>query len=111
MIAQTFIDYLLPSTHDVPEIEIVHHCTPPPFTIFGQKGSGESGYLGAAAAISSAINNATSPLGVRFDVLPIRMVAIADAVGSPGPFYGPAKVETRHVDACAANADAGRNRP
>jgi len=80
MITQTFMDYFLPSTHEVPEIEIVHHSTPSPFTVFGQKGSGESGYLGAAAAISSAINDATSPLGVRFDVLPIRMATIADAV-------------------------------
>jgi CO/xanthine dehydrogenase Mo-binding subunit len=82
MITQTFTDYLLPSTHEVPEIEIVHHCTPSPFTVFGQKGSGESGYLGAAAAISSAINDATSPLGVNFDVLPIRMATIADAVAA-----------------------------
>jgi 2-furoyl-CoA dehydrogenase large subunit len=82
MITQTVTDYLLPSTHEVPAIEIVHHCTPSPFTVFGQKGSGESGYLGAAAAISSAINDATSPLGVNFDVLPIRMATIADAVAA-----------------------------
>jgi len=80
MITQTFMDYLLPSAHEVPEIEIVHHCTPSPFTVFGQKGSGESGYLGAAAAISSAVNDATRPLGVSFDFLPIRMATIADAV-------------------------------
>ena len=34
-------------------VEIVHHCTPSPHTVFGQKGSGESGYLGSPAAISS----------------------------------------------------------
>jgi 2-furoyl-CoA dehydrogenase large subunit len=82
MVAQTFMDYLLPSTHEVPQIEIVHHCTPSPFTVFGQKGSGESGYLGAAAAISSAVNDATGPLGVTFDVLPIRMATIADTVAA-----------------------------
>ena len=47
------MDYLLPSAHEVPAVEIVHHCTPSPFTVFGQKGSGESGYLGAPAAISA----------------------------------------------------------
>ena len=36
----------------------MHHVTPSPHTVFGQKGSGESGYLGAPAAISSAINDA-----------------------------------------------------
>ena len=67
------MDYLLPSSHEVPQVEIVHHCTPSPLTVFGQKGSGESGYLGSPAAISGAINDAVAPYGVRFDKLPIRM--------------------------------------
>jgi len=54
LITQSFMDYLLPSSHEMPEVEIVHHCTPSPHTVFGQKGSGESGYLGSPAAISSA---------------------------------------------------------
>ena len=62
------------------EIEIVHHVTPSPHTVFGQKGSGESGYLGAPAAISSAINDAVRPLGIRFEALPIRISAIGDAI-------------------------------
>jgi len=37
MITQTFMDYLLPSSHEMPEVEIIHHCTPSPFTVFGQK--------------------------------------------------------------------------
>jgi 2-furoyl-CoA dehydrogenase large subunit len=80
LMTQSFLDYLLPSSHEMPEVEIVHHCTPSPFTVFGQKGSGESGYLGAPAAISGAINDAVAPLGLRFSKLPIRIAAIADAV-------------------------------
>ena len=53
LITQSFMDYLLPSSHEMPEVEIVHHCTPSPHTVFGQKGSGESGYLGSPAAIST----------------------------------------------------------
>ena len=64
MISQSFMDYVLPSAHEVPEVEIVHHCTPSPFTVLGQKGSGESGYLGAPAAVASAINDAVAPLGL-----------------------------------------------
>ena len=71
LITQSFMDYLLPSSHEMPEVEIVHHCTPSPHTVFGQKGSGESGYLGAPAAISSAINDAVSPLGISFNKLPL----------------------------------------
>lgn len=82
MMSQTFMDYLLPSSHEVPQVEIVHHCTPSPLTVFGQKGSGESGYLGSPAAISGAINDAVAPFGVRFTKLPIRMTHISDAVAA-----------------------------
>jgi CO/xanthine dehydrogenase Mo-binding subunit len=80
LITQSFMDYLLPSAHEVPEVEIVHHCTPSPHTVFGQKGSGESGYLGSPAAISAAVNDCVSPLGISFNKLPIRISAIGDAI-------------------------------
>ncbi|WP_407176840.1 xanthine dehydrogenase family protein molybdopterin-binding subunit [Bradyrhizobium sp. STM 3562] len=82
MLTQSFMDYLLPSSHEVPKVEIVHHCTPSPFTVFGQKGSGESGYLGSPAAISSAINDAVAPFGISFSKLPIRIAAISDAIAA-----------------------------
>ena len=81
LITQTFMDYLLPSAHEVPKVEIISHCTPSPLTVFGQKGSGEAGYLGGPAAISSAINDAVKPLGIApFTKLPIRISAIGDAI-------------------------------
>ena len=80
LMTQSFLDYLMPSSHEVPPIKIIGHCTPSPHTFFGQKGSGESGYLGAPAAISSAINDAVSSLDIRFEKLPIRMSAISDAI-------------------------------
>jgi 2-furoyl-CoA dehydrogenase large subunit len=82
MLTQSFMDYLLPSSYEVPHVEIVHHCTPSPFTVFGQKGSGESGYLGAPAAISSAINDAVGHLGISLSKLPIRIAAISDAIAA-----------------------------
>jgi 2-furoyl-CoA dehydrogenase large subunit len=82
MLTQSFMDYLLPSSHEVPKVEIVHHCTPSPFTVFGQKGSGESGYLGSPAAISGAINDAVAPYGISFAKLPIRISAISDAIAA-----------------------------
>jgi 2-furoyl-CoA dehydrogenase large subunit len=69
--SQTFMDYLIPSAHEVPPIAIVDHCTPSPLTTFGQKGSGEAGYLGAPAAIAGAVNDALAPLGVSIDALPM----------------------------------------
>jgi 2-furoyl-CoA dehydrogenase large subunit len=80
LLAGTFMDYLLPSAHEVPEITIVDHCTPSPLTEFGQKGSGEAGYLGAPAAIASAINDALAPLGASIDYLPMTPQAIWNEV-------------------------------
>jgi CO/xanthine dehydrogenase Mo-binding subunit len=82
LIAQSFMDYLLPSAHEVPEVEIVHHETPSPHTVFGQKGSGESGYLGAPAAIASAVNDAIRPLGIVVNKLPIRIAQLGDMIAA-----------------------------
>lgn len=78
--AGTFMDYLMPSALEVPDIAIVDHCTPSPLTSFGQKGSGEAGYLGAPAAIASAINDALEPRGVALDELPMSHQAIWKAL-------------------------------
>lgn len=37
LLSGTFMDYLLPSSEEVPSITIVDHCTPSPLTAFGQK--------------------------------------------------------------------------
>ena len=69
----SFMDYLLPSAHEIPTIRMVKHYTPSPLTPLGQKGAGESGYLGAPAAIASAVNDALAPLGLEIDTLPMRI--------------------------------------
>ena len=76
LLAGTFMDYLLPSSAEVPAMTIVDHCTPSPLTEFGQKGSGEAGYLGSPAAIASAVNDALAPLGASIDHLPMTPQAI-----------------------------------
>lgn len=76
LLAGTFMDYLLPSSMEVPAITIVDHCTPSPLTEFGQKGSGEAGYLGSPAAIASAVNDALAPRGASIDCLPMTPQAI-----------------------------------
>jgi CO/xanthine dehydrogenase Mo-binding subunit len=81
----TFMDYLLPSAMEVPSVDIVDHCTPSPLTTFGQKGSGEAGYLGAPAAIANAINDALAPINTSIETLPItpdslwRVITAANA--------------------------------
>jgi hypothetical protein len=56
--------------------------SPSPHTVFGQKGSGEAGYLGAPAAIASAVNDALRPLALAVNNLPIRMTQLADMIAA-----------------------------
>ena len=76
----TFMDYLLPSANEVPDIQVVDHCTPSPLTAFGQKGSGEAGYLGAPAAISCAVNDALAPLGLAVAEVPMTPALLSDLI-------------------------------
>jgi 2-furoyl-CoA dehydrogenase large subunit len=84
LLSGSFMDYLIPSAHEVPDIEIVDHCTPSPLTAFGQKGSGEAGYLGAPAAVASAVNDAFAPLGLRIATLPMSVSALGELLANRG---------------------------
>ncbi len=68
----TFGDYTIPSTLEVPRIEIIHMNTPSPFSEFGMKGMGEGGAVAPAASIANAVRNALYGLGVQVDSVPIR---------------------------------------
>lgn len=75
-LSTTFIEYLLPSMSEVPEIRMEEHCTPSPLTSHGQKGIGEGGYMAAPAAVASAVNDALHEAGVQHYRLPVRPSAI-----------------------------------
>jgi aerobic carbon-monoxide dehydrogenase large subunit len=80
----TFADYLLPSSTEVPKIEVMFAEHPSPLNPLGVKGVGESGCVPAAGAIVSAIENALAPFGVRiteYPVTPARLFALL----TPGP--------------------------
>ena len=67
----SFLDYLIPSAMEVPELRIGHVETPSPYTPHGIKGGGEGGRMMAPAAINVAVNDALAPLGVRVTELPM----------------------------------------
>ena len=72
-LTQSFMDYLLPSAHEVPLIVDAEVCTPSPFTTHGQKGAGEAGYMGAPAAVAGAVNDALTAHGAApIHALPIK---------------------------------------
>jgi aerobic carbon-monoxide dehydrogenase large subunit len=79
-LASTMIDYLLPSSAEIPEIRVLHMETPSPYTEFGVKGIGEGGAVGPPAAVLSAVNDALHSLGVQLSNLPIRPRDIVAAI-------------------------------
>jgi len=67
----TFLDYLLPTASDVPDIEVGHIETVSSTNPGGFKGMGEGGAIGAHAAVANAIGDALSPFGVRVTRTPL----------------------------------------
>jgi carbon-monoxide dehydrogenase large subunit len=66
----TLADYLAPTAHEIPSIELHHRETPSTQSITKAKGLGEGGGIGAPAAVVNAINDALSPFGVEIDEIP-----------------------------------------
>jgi carbon-monoxide dehydrogenase large subunit len=70
-LAGTFVDYLLPTATEVPEIEYGHIETPAPTNPGGHKGLGEGGAIGAPPAVVNAIADALAPLGAKVRSQPL----------------------------------------
>ncbi|HLY83952.1 MAG TPA: xanthine dehydrogenase family protein molybdopterin-binding subunit [Acidimicrobiales bacterium] len=67
----TFMDYMLPTASEVPDIEVSHVETPSSSNPGGFKGMGEGGAIGAPAAVANAIADALVPFGVRVTTTPL----------------------------------------
>lgn len=81
-LASTLADYLLPAATDVPNIRLFHMETPSQYTEFGQKGVGEGGAIGPAAAIANAVNDALAPLGAEVLQIPITPQRLLEAIAA-----------------------------
>jgi aerobic carbon-monoxide dehydrogenase large subunit len=79
-VSGSFVDYLVPTASDLPDIEIHHLATPTPRSPTGAKGMGEGGTIGAPAAVLNAVNNALAPLGASVDRIPIRPSDVVTAI-------------------------------
>ncbi|HEY0300604.1 MAG TPA: xanthine dehydrogenase family protein molybdopterin-binding subunit [Rhizomicrobium sp.] len=63
-------DYMPPTAHEMPHVELHHIETPSTQSITKAKGLGEGGTIGAPAAVLNAINDALTPFGVEIDTIP-----------------------------------------
>jgi len=72
----TYLDYLIPTSTEVPMIEYDHLETPAPTNPGGFKGMGEGGAIGAPSAIINAVYDALSPFDVKITRQPLTPPAI-----------------------------------
>jgi aerobic carbon-monoxide dehydrogenase large subunit len=76
----TLADYMPPTAHEIPPIELHHIESPAASSITGAKGIGEGGAIGAPAAVLNAINDALAPFGVEIDEMPATPQRIRSAL-------------------------------
>src|SRR6476661_832400 len=78
-LATTFADYLMPTTREIPEVQVIlREDFTSPLNPLGIKGAGESGITGVGAAIASAIDDAIGMPGAvtQLPVTPQRLKQI-----------------------------------
>jgi carbon-monoxide dehydrogenase large subunit len=79
----TFMDYLLPTAGEVPDVEYGHVVTPAD-TPGGFKGVGEGGAIGSPPAVINAVADALAPLGARITGTPLGPAQVLAAVAAAG---------------------------
>jgi carbon-monoxide dehydrogenase large subunit len=76
----SFMDFLMPTAMEIPEIEIAHIETPSPLNPLGVKGVGEAGTIPVAPLLAEAIEDALAPFGVRIREMPLSPVRILELI-------------------------------
>jgi aerobic carbon-monoxide dehydrogenase large subunit len=80
-LASTFMDYLLPTTADVPHIEIIHLETVPLDPDVNFRGVGEGGMIVTPATLVNAIEDALSPFGVTITEQHLPPARLLELIG------------------------------
>jgi carbon-monoxide dehydrogenase large subunit len=83
-LAATFMDYLLPTAMEIPTIE-VEHLEVPTADEVASRGVGEGGAIAAPPALTNAIEDALSQLGVRIGeqyLPPSRILELIGAIAA-----------------------------
>jgi aerobic carbon-monoxide dehydrogenase large subunit len=72
----TFADYLLPTSPELPNIDVILVEYPSKTNPLGVKGAGETACIPVPAAVVSAVENALAPFGVRLNEFPLSPAGI-----------------------------------
>ncbi|XVV09721.1 aerobic carbon-monoxide dehydrogenase large subunit [Actinoplanes sp. CA-131856] len=76
----SLMDYLIPTSLEVPDWETGYTVTPSPHHPIGAKGVGESATVGSPPAIVNAVVDALKPFGVRHADMPLTPSRVWDAM-------------------------------
>ena len=71
----TFVDYLLPTTTEVPTPTILHVETPSPFTPLGAKGVGEGNCMSTPVCLANAVADALGFAAIDLPMTPAKLAA------------------------------------
>jgi aerobic carbon-monoxide dehydrogenase large subunit len=81
LVTTSLMDYLLPTSVEIPPIHVLHQASPSPQVPGGFKGMGEGGAINAPVAIVAAVNDALSPFGIAANHTPITPEWVLGALG------------------------------
>ncbi|MDQ3849766.1 MAG: molybdopterin-dependent oxidoreductase [Actinomycetota bacterium] len=94
LITSTFVDYALPTAHEVPAFETDRTETPSPANSLGVKGIGEAGTIAASPAVVNAVIDALRPQGLDYMDMPLTPLRVWEALQEArGRGSGPAATE------------------
>ncbi len=72
LLTGSFMDYLLPTSLDVPRIDVGHEVTPSPLNPLGIKGAGEAGAIPVGPLFAQAVENALNIEGLEICEIPLK---------------------------------------
>ena len=80
----SFMDYLVPTSAEIPHMTVEHLETPALDHPLGVKGCGEGGTVGPPAVIAGAVSDALSEWDIELTACPVTPVAVRDALRAAG---------------------------
>jgi carbon-monoxide dehydrogenase large subunit len=98
LLTGSLMDYAVPRADDLPFFRTERQVTLAPDNLLGVKGVGESGSIGAPAALVNAVIDALAPLGVRhldMPLTPLRVWTAIQAARGKAPQAAPAAHQGR----------------
>nr|WP_272922538.1 xanthine dehydrogenase family protein molybdopterin-binding subunit [Streptomyces sp. SID5785] len=79
----TYMDYLVPTSSEIPDLDMDEIHTPSPMNDLGVKGLGEGGAIAPQAVLANAVEDALRPFGVVVRRGPLSPDRIRDLIRTP----------------------------